>query len=447
VAPTGTPAATPEPLPVGPYDPLAWPNPDPGVISVNTDLRYGEISPLVYGSNIDPAMLVPVDLVDEAAQIGLTFMRFPGGGYGDQNEVRPEQYDAFMKLARQLGTEPNIHVRVLDRTAEDAADIVRYVNVENDYGVRYWAIGNEPSLFYNDIYTAESYAQVWREFALAMKAVDPSIMMVGPEITQFATSALEARSDVARAREWMRAFLATNGDLVDVVSIHRYPFPISLSDPTVSVEQLRPTSAEFDVSIRELRDMIREITGRDIPVAVTEVNSDSSPATSGEATPASPFAAVWLADVLGRLIRNGVSIVAQYAFQTRDSRGGWGLLNRYDVRPQYYVYQLYQRFGDELVYSASDDPNVTAYAAVRHEDDGRETLTLLVINLGDDAIEKPLRLEGKSLAGPADVYLMDAERMEAGSVATPVASISPADGETIVLPGRSATLFVAPLDK
>lgn len=431
-------AAPPEPTVVPFVDPATWAAPPAGVIAVDSDQRFGPISPLVYGSNIDPAMIVPVDLIEEAAVIGLGLLRFPGGGYGDQNTVTEAQYDKFIELALDLEVEPNIHVRVLDRTAADAAEAVRYVNIEKGYGVRYWAIGNEPSLFYNDVYTADSYATLWREFALAMLEVDPDIVLVGPEITQFATAELEWRSDVAQAREWMRAFLETNGDLVDIVSIHRYPFPDSMSDPSYTVEDLRPTSAEFDVSISELRQMIREITGRDIPVAVTEVNADSGRSINQEASNDSPFAAVWLTDVLGRLIRQGTAIVAHYAFQTADSRGTWGLLSRFNVRPQYYVYQLYQQFGDELVYAATDDLNVTAYAALR--EDG--ALTVLVVNLGDETAEKPLQVAGGPWSETAEVYRLDAERIEAGNVAAPVESQTMGDGAVVVLPPRSATLYV-----
>ena len=86
--------------------------------------------------------------------------------------------------------------------------------------------------------------------------------------------------------------------------------------------------------------------------------------------------------MIGRFIRHGEPVVAQYAFQMRDSRGGWGLLERTRVRPQYYVYQLYRHFGDELVYAATDDPNVMVVAAIR--DDG--ALTLMAVNLGDTAV-------------------------------------------------------------
>ena len=74
--------------------------------------------------------------------------------------------------------EPHIHVRYLDRTPADAAETVRYINIEQGYGVRYWAIGNEAPYFYRDE-TADHYAATWRDFAEAMLAVDPSSQVSG----------------------------------------------------------------------------------------------------------------------------------------------------------------------------------------------------------------------------------------------------------------------------
>jgi hypothetical protein len=440
------PAAAPDPVrDTQPLDPATWPAAEAGMISIDAGQAFGRISPFVYGTNFDPAMTVPVALLDTANEsMGIRFMRFPGGGYGDMNEVLPNQYDAFIKLARKLGAEPHIHVRFWQRTPQDAAEVVRYVNLEQGYGVRYWAIGNEPPYFYPD-YTAEQYAAEWRSFAETMLAVDPSISIVGPDLSQFGPAEVaRTRGDVAEARAWMRVFLEANGDLVDLVTFHRYPFPLRNGLENATVETLRPVAAEFDQTIPELRAMIRETTGRDIPVGMLEINTDSSRGTGGEASSDSPFAAVWLADVLGRMIRQGVPVVAQYAFQTRDGRGGWGLLNRSNVRPQFYVYQLYRRFGQEQVYAATGLLDVTATAALR--DDG--ALTVMVVNLGDEAAGATLRLAGHP-GGMAQVYRIDETNLvdlpavpDGREVMEPVELV---DGGTVTLPPRSATLFVLPI--
>lgn len=424
------------------HDPTDWPAAEARTIAVDVSRSYGPVSPWLFGTNYDPGMVVPVALLDAATdEMGIRFLRFPGGSYGDLNTVRPEQYDAFFKLAERLGAEPHIHVRYLDSSPEEAAETVRRINIEQGRGVRYWAIGNEAPYFY-PTETASSYAARWRDFAEAMLSVDPSIRLAGPDFSQFGPAALaESRSDVAEAREWMHVFLAANGDLLDLVTFHRYPYPMNAGFATATIADLRPIAVEFDSSIPELRAMIRETTGRDIPIGLTEINVDSSRGAGGEATADSPFAAVWLADVLGRLMKMGVPVAAHYAFQTPVSRGAWGLLERTSVRPQYYVYQLYKQFGEELVYAASGVPDVSAYAALR--DDG--ALTLLLINLGDEVAEQTLRLSGHP-GGRARVARID----EANLVDLPAvpdgredaATLEATDGSVISLPPRSATLLV-----
>ena len=100
--------------------------------------------------------------------------------------------------------------------------------------------------------------------------------------------------------------------------------------------------------MRRLRATIREETGRDLPVAVTEFNSHWSQAVSGEATPDSFFSAIWLGDVLGRLIRQKVDIANQFLLVS-GNESGFGILEKYGPRPAYYTYQMYKMFGDQLV--------------------------------------------------------------------------------------------------
>ena len=70
-----------------------------------------------------------------------------------------------------------------------------------------------------------------------------------------------------------------------------------------------------------LRTQIHQITGRDIPIAFSEVNSDSSGVVGGVASPDSYYNAIWYADVLGRLIEQNVFMVNQWAH--RRTRADW----------------------------------------------------------------------------------------------------------------------------
>ncbi len=402
-------------------------------IDVNRSL--GPISPYVYGANYGPLQTVPLDLADEAQQSGIRFLRFPGGRWGDLNNLQHFHIDMFIKLARQLGAEPSISVRLEGGTPEAAAELVRYTNIERGYHVRYWAIGNEPNLF--DDYTTEDHNRQWRAIAEAMLAVDPTILLIGPDTSQYSGNpATDPRDSLGR--DWVREFLRANGDLVDIVAVHRYPFPRSMANPVTTIDDLRQNAPEWSRILPALRAVIRETTGReDLPVAITEANSHWSKSIGGEATPDSLYNAIWWADVLGRLIRDGAFIVGYFDFQSNPSRGGWGLLGSYEVRPTYYTYQLYQRFGTELVYAASSIHDLSLYAALRQ--DG--VLTVMVVNLGDEPQAYPLTLDGATMTGPAEVWRLDAEHR-----AERLDDLDLRDGPLSV-PGQSVTLYLIPITR
>lgn len=394
-------------------------------ITINPAQQLGQINPFVYGANYGPWSIVPLDLIPLAEQSGVTYLRFPAGNWGDENDLTPFHIDLFMKFARQLNAEPSISVRLKGGTPEKAAELVHYVNIEKGYKVHYWSIGNEPDLYRN--YSPEQYVQDWRTFAEAMLKIDPLIIFVGPDVSQFPpTIAGDPYNNVRR--EWVRAFLKANGDLVGVVSIHRYPFPQRTDAKVTTIDDLRLNTREWDTLITNLRQVVKEATNRDLPIAVTEVNSHWNKPVNGEATPDSLYNAIWWADVLGHMIRNKVDIVAFFTLQT--SSDGFGLLAHYDARPTYYTYQLYKQFGSTLIESTSSDPDVSVTAAARP--DG--TLTLMLVNLAAQA--RTVKLVGVTSTAPPAVWRLDAqhkaEQIDAAN-ATP---------DSVTLPAQSASLYV-----
>ncbi|MEO8612027.1 MAG: hypothetical protein ABI690_29290 [Chloroflexota bacterium] len=421
------------------------------VLHVDASQDLGPINPYVYGSNCGFYCLIPMDLMPKAQELGLHYVRM-GGTYIDQQKVGHLSYDLFIAQTRMMGAEPALTVRLLGSSPEEAADMVRYINVEKKYNIKYWSIGNEPNFFvavvHADSYTTEDLNRDWRAFAEAMLAVDPNIVFVGPDISQYVV----LNADPAHiqylegsdggdptddlGKDWLQEFLKANGDLLGYVSIHRYPYPGLSKDknPTATIDGLRGNSREWDTIIPNLRKIIHEAAGRDIPIAVTEINSNSGNSMGGAASLDSVYNALWFSDVLGRLIRQQVAMVLTWNLQGADN-SGWGILGKYDVRPMYYVYMLYQQFGTELLFSESSDPDVSVYAAKR--DDG--TLTLMVVNLGPDEATKSLKLDGFKPAGQAEVWRFDAEHK--------AEQVDPADvayGGSITVPGQSLTLYVIP---
>ncbi len=296
------------------------------MLLVDAAQALGPINPLLFGSGYGPWVSLRPETLPLAEQAGITILRYPGGAWGDNNKLQTYQIDQFVDLARRMDAEPYIHVRFPNSTPEEAAAIVRYANVEKGYNIRYWSIGNEPSL-YEDAgfpWTAEQYAQEWRNFAAAMRAEDPTIVLIGPEVHQFTGTPNVDPKDSTGA-DWMRTFLRIAGDKVDIVSFHRYPFPATSDRRSATIDELRNDAPTWDDIVRRLRNTIREETGRDLPVAVTEFNSHWSQAISGEATPDSFFSAIWLGDVIGRLIRQKVDLATQFLLVS-GNESGFGIL-------------------------------------------------------------------------------------------------------------------------
>ncbi len=419
--PTAVPAtATPEPLPTA----------APNTVYVNAAEPLGEINPLVYGTNFGPWVTVPFDLWPAAEAAGIRFLRFPGGNWGDLNNITERQIDQYMDLAEMMNATPQITARLRGGTPEQAAELVHYTNIEQAYNVRYWSIGNEPSLYPD--YDTERYNSEWRTFAQAMLAVDPDIVLIGPDTHQFTGNPTTDPQD-DNGRLWLQSFLEANGDMVDIVAVHRYPFPRSMAGDVVTIEDLRQNSQEWDQIIPNLRQVIRDTTGEDKPIAFTEVNSNWSKAVAGEATPDSFYNAIWWADVLGRMINQQTDMVAHFVLQTKDGAGGWGLLARTEVRPSYYVYQMYQQLGQTLLPAQTDISGVSVVAAQRA--DG--TLTLILINLTDTAVEAPLQIVGHPLPQTAQRYLFDPTHN-----AEQVDTIEVGEEAQISLPPTSISLLV-----
>jgi hypothetical protein len=420
---------------------------DEADLRIDASAARGAISPYVYGSNMNLYSIVPMSLMDEAQAMGLRFMRF-GGGDTDRADMRANILDLFVLQTRQVGAEPSMSVRLLGGTPESAAEWVRYANIEKGYNIRYWSIGNEPNLFVAlmgaETYTVEDLSTQWRAIAEAMLEVDPTIELMGPDITQYIPLSMDGdqitfdtRSGApfdAEGSDWLIPFLEANGDLLSHVAIHRYPYPGNGGGSGATIEGLRAQPQEWDVVIPNLRTIIREAAGRDIPIAITEINSNSSNSAGGPASLDSHYNAIWLADTLGRLINNQVEVVAYWDMQGGAGRG-WGLLSSYNVRPTGYVYMMYTHFGTELLTAESSDPLVTIYAARR--DDG--ALTLLVINLGDDEATKTLSINGFEPGADAEVWRFDQDHN-----AEQIEPLALADGTSITVPGQSVTVYVIP---
>ncbi|WP_441987467.1 alpha-L-arabinofuranosidase C-terminal domain-containing protein [Paenibacillus sp. 2RAB27] len=192
--------------------------------------------------------------------------------------------DEFIALCKQLGVEPQICVNMGTGTPEEAADWVEYCNGDMEttmgalrashgfpepYGVKYWEVGNEMyGPWQAGVCTAEHYADMYVQFARAMKAKDASILLLGCGT---------ARDSLAPG--WNQKVLARAGKEMDFFTLHIYQgqnfFPIDARTPsearfkaiTAFPEVARSLFGEVESLIRNNDELAH------LKIAVTEWNT------------------------------------------------------------------------------------------------------------------------------------------------------------------------------
>jgi hypothetical protein len=343
------------------------------------------------------------------AAVTPAFMRV--GGYNNDANT-PDRFDearmdTMVAYAKAIGAEPIVQVPVLldtsgqPATAETAAAMVRYLNVTNDYRIKYFSIGNEPDLYATQglpsdaskpaipNYGPADYCATAQSFVAAMKAVDPAILIVGPDLS-WKYQAGSATND------WLTPILQGCGDLFDIVAIHRYPF--SATQATLSGAAIDAT--KYSAVIASVRGILEATGYGQKPLALTEMNvAYDGNSCVLEASTGTVGSALWLADSLGTSMTLGLWTSALWAIGDPDtwSLGFLGGPPTHQPRPEYYAYLLYaQNFGPTLLSVTSKPSGVSAYASRNASDTGTE---IIVVNWNSSATSLTFQVSG--LASPA----------------------------------------------
>jgi hypothetical protein len=328
------------------------------------------------------------------------------GGYNnDANTPDPfddAQFDKAVAYARAIGAEPLIQVpRLADNngqppTPATAAAMVTYANVTRGYGIKYFSIGNEPDLYPDQGslsdstmpaipgFTPADYCTAATAYVAAMKAVDPAIKIVGPELA-YKYEAGNGTDD------WLTPILTGCGDLFDIISIHRYPFEAKLATLTMAAED----QASFLRTIASVRGILQDTGYADKPLALTEMNVVyDATACVLDASPGTVGSALWLTDAVGAAIELGLwtSTVWDLSDTEDWSLGLIGIPPAHTPRPEYYAYQLYaDHFGSTLLTAPSAPAGVSLYPSRNLADD---TTQIIAVNWNPTAAPLAFQVTG-----------------------------------------------------
>ncbi|MFJ9026484.1 LPXTG cell wall anchor domain-containing protein [Streptomyces sp. NPDC102259] len=232
---------------------------------------------------------------------GVRQLRFPGGSGADGYHwkthtmvgggyVAPNtDFDHFMATAKKVGAQPIVTANYGSGTPQEAADWVKYANVDKGYGVKYWEIGNE--VYGNGHYSdgkgweidnhadksPTAYAKNLVAYAKAMKAVDPKVK-IGAVLTTPSgwPDSIKAPGDSA---DWNHTVLSIAGSSIDFAIVHWYPGGTTTAD-------LLNTPSRIAGVTSTLRSLITTYAGShaaSVEIAVTETDAAFSPALTSQA--------------------------------------------------------------------------------------------------------------------------------------------------------------------
>ncbi|GAA3903020.1 hypothetical protein GCM10023084_64360 [Streptomyces lacrimifluminis] len=232
---------------------------------------------------------------------GVRQLRYPGGSGADDFHwkthtmgnggwiVPNTDFDSFMATAKKVGAQPILTANYGSGTPQEAADWVKYANVDKGYGVKYWEIGNE--VYGNGHYSngkgwetdnhadksPKEYGKNLVAYSKAMKAVDPKVK-IGAVLTTpgFWPDAEKAPGDTA---DWNNTVLSIAGRSIDFVIVHWYPGGTTTAD-------LLNTPSRIAGVRSSLRSLIAKYAGSNaasVEIAVTETDTVFSPALTSQA--------------------------------------------------------------------------------------------------------------------------------------------------------------------
>ena len=369
------------------------------------------------------------------------FLRFPGGSTSDVyhwqtntddagNTPFATDFDSFADVALGLGSQAVITVNYGTGTPEEAADWVRYSNVEQIYGFKYWEIGNEcygsweadKQAVPHEAYT---YAIRTAAYFKAMKAADPSIKIgVVAQASEDGDSngytshpATNRRTGAAHTG-WTPVVLTTLRDLgvtPDFLIYHRYDQAPGKEDDA-KLLQSSLTWPKDAAALRQLLSDYLGAAGAGVELIVTEDNQVYS--DPGKQS-VSVVNALFMADSTANVMQTEFNGLVWWDFHNGQlttnnnsaSLYGWRQYGDYGIEspdhdryPTFYtakLLSLFARGGDTVIAASSDSKLLSAYAVRRT--DG--SLAVLVINKSPTQTLEAKISVGGFLPGPsAKVY-------------------------------------------
>ena len=430
------------------------------------------------------------EVVSELKSLRSGVYRFPGGNFVSSHEWRdaigdpdrrPPVYDPvwevvqpndvgtdeFIRLSRLAGVEPYITVNAGFGDAQSAADMVEYTNGSartkmgalraahghpEPYNVKYWGIGNEAwGSHQMGAMALEQFVLKNNMFADAMRAVDPSIVLIGSGAMPDAmTGAGEAQLRTGQIipeplgpADWTGGLFLHSLDHMDMISEHYYNFggtrydvsvgeqvPVDADEPLVQWMRRAANHVRMKVeAYQDYEELIPELREKPVPIIIAEWAYVGGPIlpNSYRAVPANAwkFHEMFRHSELfyGANYTFGTSLVSTTPYEA-------------ELNPTGLLFKFYRdHFGTIPVTVTGNSPQPEQHYAVGGEEprilagsptfpldvvaawtDDHAALTVAVVNPTEEQQSLSLRFNGVNFTGTGKHYRLAPESLDAQNI-------------------------------
>ena len=287
-------------------------------------------------------------------------------------------------------------------TAKEAAAWVKYANVKKKYGIKQWQIGNELDGEWEESgpLSARQYAARFVEYARAMKAVDPSIILHGPLFSSHKMQ--EKGAGFGDGKFWVAEFLRIVGEAekkdgkryLDVFDLHTYPYwapdNLNAKDMLKATMDVGHNADTLDAWMKRYLDGERRISLSEFSTSVlgSEIWMDY-PQAAGAANVFAQFAVrfgnrlqalPW--DAFGNVFEGPDHTWGTVSMTALVKEGSWNKLQSLELTAEYFgVYMAFKRFledGYSVVPVKSSTESVTPYAICKND-----SCRVMLVNMTD----------------------------------------------------------------
>jgi hypothetical protein len=380
------------------------------------------------------------EAISKLKNIGVTFVRIPGGDYGNLYDwrtgdvYRPEGGKTWTPETNYMGIYVPFVLRMETEMGAGAMETLPIINIMTprektieqriDYAIewlkdmkaknikfRYVEIGNElddkpdfpgpkkvkgkewyqtpGDMKVTKWWTSiENYCKVFNYAAKRIHKAFPDVKIMGPVPMQpFNKERLQGEPWKADLKDpkvpyWVEKFLKLCADNMDTLAVHEYPLWAN-NDARALLQKPQET---WPVYMPKFREWIKKYVNSKYPdkkveVALTEWNSGDEIEMTAQIDNA-----LFCADYLGSFMKQGGDLAFIWDLYTQKpgKGGGHGLLDeendptsKYSERGSYWVYDMYNNaFGTKMVKCESDNESLSVYASLVDDN----TISVMAIN-------------------------------------------------------------------